>query len=119
MDRPNPRQAEQAEHQFRQYFYHLHNADAELARMAEFISAREWPTVILLFGDHLPALSAAYKELGFKNGRVPRAEKGISHDDIDNAADQYDLFIIVAHDSAVCPRSGLSPFFAHLGLREW
>lgn len=66
-----------AEKEFRQYFYHLSNADAELARMVELINARERPTVMLFFGDHLPGLETVYAELGFKDGQGPRAQETV------------------------------------------
>lgn len=67
--------AESAADEFRQYFYHLRNADVELARMVDLINQRERPTVMLFFGDHLPGLAKVYQSLRFKNGKGPREQE--------------------------------------------
>jgi len=54
--------------QMRNYIYHMRHADEELGRLAELLKQRERPTLLLFYGDHLPALTAAYDKLGFVNG---------------------------------------------------
>ncbi|MEZ5462075.1 MAG: LTA synthase family protein [Dokdonella sp.] len=52
----------------RGYFYHLENADRELGRLAEALRGRSRPSLLLFYGDHLPALPRIYSELGFEDG---------------------------------------------------
>ncbi len=54
--------------QLQDYTNGLYNADAMLGTLAEWIAAREKPTVLVFFGDHLPSLGAnwkAYMETGY------------------------------------------------------
>ena len=44
------------------------DADRSLARLIEWASNRERPTVIAFFGDHLPPLGPVYQETGFLEG---------------------------------------------------
>src|SRR5690606_13941135 len=46
------------------------DADRELKRLIDWAQARERPTVIALFGDHLPPLGPVYVETGFLNDNV-------------------------------------------------
>ncbi|MDF3980519.1 LTA synthase family protein [Luteibacter sp. PPL201] len=57
-----------AKMQLRNYIYHMRRADAELGRLAEQLKQRERPTLLLFYGDHLPALVEAYDKLGFTDG---------------------------------------------------
>ncbi|HET9836363.1 MAG TPA: sulfatase-like hydrolase/transferase [Rhodanobacteraceae bacterium] len=50
------------------YLYHLRHADAQLGRLAEVLSHRARPTLLLFYGDHLPALGQAFEINGFKDG---------------------------------------------------
>lgn len=52
-----------------QYIYHARNALAELNKVWEFVQERERKTVLLFFGDHLPALIEPFQALGFDDGR--------------------------------------------------
>lgn len=54
--------------QLRNYVYHMRHADAELGRLADLLAKRERPTLLLFYGDHLPALTEAYDKLGFVDG---------------------------------------------------
>ncbi|MDR6937119.1 LTA synthase family protein [Luteibacter sp. 3190] len=54
--------------QVRNYIYHMRHADAELGRLAELLKQRERPTLLLFYGDHLPALTEAFDTLGFVDG---------------------------------------------------
>lgn len=60
---------EAASYQFRNYLYHLRNADRELGRLVDALRARQRPFVLLFFGDHLPAFNGVYEKLGFVDGR--------------------------------------------------
>ncbi len=60
--------------EFRNYLYHLHNADRELGRLLEGLHARGRPFVLLFFGDHLPAFNGVYEQLEFADGRDARQQ---------------------------------------------
>jgi phosphoglycerol transferase MdoB-like AlkP superfamily enzyme len=60
--------SEDAELQLRNYIYHMRHADAELGRLAALLKQRERPTLLLFYGDHLPALVETYDKAGFVNG---------------------------------------------------
>ncbi len=47
------------------YVYHLQHADRELGRLADLLAGRERPTLLLFYGDHLPALTDTYHSTGF------------------------------------------------------
>jgi phosphoglycerol transferase MdoB-like AlkP superfamily enzyme len=47
------------------YTSHLLNGDDALADFAQTLMARKRWTLLLFYGDHLPALNAAYSDLGF------------------------------------------------------
>jgi len=51
------------------YLYHMQHADAELGRLAKLLQQRSRPTLLLFYGDHLPALTDAYNVTGFVNGQ--------------------------------------------------
>jgi phosphoglycerol transferase MdoB-like AlkP superfamily enzyme len=59
---------------WRNYLYHLGNADAQFARLVEAMRRRGRPFVVAMFGDHLPSLGGAYETLGFVNGEGPRKQ---------------------------------------------
>jgi phosphoglycerol transferase MdoB-like AlkP superfamily enzyme len=50
------------------YIYHIRHADHELGRLADTLSQRDRPTLIVFFGDHLPAIVPAFQAAGFRNG---------------------------------------------------
>ncbi|MBK6377718.1 MAG: LTA synthase family protein [Xanthomonadales bacterium] len=52
----------------RGYFYHLEIADRQLARLVEALRERSRPSILLFYGDHLPALPKVYSDLGFDDG---------------------------------------------------
>jgi phosphoglycerol transferase MdoB-like AlkP superfamily enzyme len=72
--------------ELRNYLVLAQNADRQLARLAEAVSRRTRPTLLLFYGDHLPALSAAFGEVGFADGRTP-AEQTVPWLLLDNRAD--------------------------------
>ena len=51
------------------YLYHLQHADGELGRLADLLARRERPTLLLFYGDHLPALTDTYHDTGFVDGQ--------------------------------------------------
>ncbi|GAP65510.1 phosphoglycerol transferase [Mizugakiibacter sediminis] len=57
-----------ARRELQNYLYHLRHADAELGRLAAALAQRPRPTLLLFYGDHLPALVDAYRALGFVDG---------------------------------------------------
>ncbi|RDS80145.1 LTA synthase family protein [Dyella monticola] len=58
------------------YLYHMQHADAELGRLAALLAKRSRPTLLLFYGDHLPALTEAYRETGFVNGQDMLSQAG-------------------------------------------
>jgi phosphoglycerol transferase MdoB-like AlkP superfamily enzyme len=50
------------------YLYHLQHADAELGRLVKLLGQRKRPSLLLFYGDHLPALSNSYQITGFVDG---------------------------------------------------
>lgn len=51
------------------YLLHLRHGDRALATFAAALLARTRPTLLLVYGDHLPALPRVYEQLGFDDGR--------------------------------------------------
>ncbi len=49
---------------FANYLHHLRNTDRMIGRLAELVRAAGVPTLLLLLGDHLPALPEVFAELG-------------------------------------------------------
>ncbi len=58
------------------YLYHIHHADQELGRLADVLARRERPTLLLFYGDHLPALGNAFQSAGFVDGGTMLSEPG-------------------------------------------
>ncbi|MEO6966913.1 MAG: LTA synthase family protein [Rhodanobacteraceae bacterium] len=58
------------------YLYHLRHADAQLGRLAAALTHRSRPTLLLFYGDHLPALGQAFEVNGFKDGGDQLAQTG-------------------------------------------
>src|SRR5579875_2082693 len=52
----------------RNYIYHMQHADQQLGRLIDTLAQRKRRTLVLFFGDHLPALVPAYQQAGFRNG---------------------------------------------------
>ncbi len=51
------------------YLYHLKHADAELGRLVTRLAQRQRPSLVLFYGDHLPALTNSFHSIGFVDGR--------------------------------------------------
>lgn len=58
------------------YLYHMQHADAELGRLAQLLAQRSRPTLLLFYGDHLPALTDAYRTAGFVDGQDMLSQAG-------------------------------------------
>ncbi|NUO72437.1 MAG: LTA synthase family protein [Frateuria sp.] len=59
------------------YLYHARHADAELGRLAKLLAQRGRPTLLLFYGDHLPALSNSYAITGFVDNGDMLREPGV------------------------------------------
>jgi phosphoglycerol transferase MdoB-like AlkP superfamily enzyme len=59
---------------FRNYLYHLDNADHALGRLAEALAHRNRRSLLLFYGDHLPALPRVYASVGFDDGAAETAQ---------------------------------------------
>lgn len=55
--------------QLQNYIYHIRHADQQLGRFADVLAKRKRPTLIVFFGDHLPAIVPAFQQAGFRNGK--------------------------------------------------
>ncbi|MBB6184460.1 LTA synthase family protein [Oleiagrimonas soli] len=55
--------------QLQNYIYHIRHADQQLGRLADTLAKRKRPTLIVFFGDHLPAIVPAFQQAGFRNGQ--------------------------------------------------
>jgi len=62
------------EYWLRNYLYLLEDADHELGRLADALQHRKRRTLLLFYGDHLPALPTVYHQLGFVDGRGPKEQ---------------------------------------------
>ncbi|RDI97004.1 LTA synthase family protein [Dyella solisilvae] len=58
------------------YLYHMQRADQELGRLAALLARRERPTLLLFYGDHLPALTDTYRVTGFVDGKDMLSQAG-------------------------------------------
>ena len=65
---------EGGEYWMRNYLYLLEDADHELGRLADALQKRKRRTLLLFYGDHLPALPPVYQEIGFVDGKGPKAQ---------------------------------------------
>lgn len=55
--------------QLRNYLYHIHHADQQLGRLVDTLRQRKRRTIVLFFGDHLPALVSVFQKTGFRDGQ--------------------------------------------------
>ncbi|HEY8683179.1 MAG TPA: LTA synthase family protein, partial [Rhodanobacter sp.] len=58
------------------YLYHIGHADAELGRLVTWLAQRKRPSLVLFYGDHLPALSDSYQITGFVDGQDMLSQAG-------------------------------------------
>jgi phosphoglycerol transferase MdoB-like AlkP superfamily enzyme len=61
----------QADDEYRNYAYHIHNADHEMGRLWDYLVARKKPFILVFYGDHLPGLPATYKAAGGFDDGIP------------------------------------------------
>ena len=54
--------------EYRNYAYHIRNADQQLGRLWKFLAGRHRPYVLMFYGDHLPYLQHVYKQSPFDDG---------------------------------------------------
>lgn len=59
----------EGEEEFRYYLSHLIHGDRALGEFAAKLLARPRWTILLFYGDHLPALNTAFRDIGFDDGR--------------------------------------------------
>jgi phosphoglycerol transferase MdoB-like AlkP superfamily enzyme len=59
------------------YLYHARHADAELGRLVRLLARRDRPTLLLFYGDHLPALTNSFNATGFVDGGDMLSEPGV------------------------------------------
>ncbi len=59
------------------YLYHLKHADAELGRLVAWLAKRQRPSLVLFYGDHLPALTSSFRITGFVDGHDMLRQAGI------------------------------------------
>lgn len=57
-----------AARELRGYLHHLANADRSLGRLVDALQRRARRTLLLFYGDHLPALPDVYDSAGFDDG---------------------------------------------------
>ena len=58
----------------RNYLYMAEDADRELGRLADALQKRKRRTLLLFYGDHLPALPPVYQQIGFADGLGPKTQ---------------------------------------------
>jgi phosphoglycerol transferase MdoB-like AlkP superfamily enzyme len=54
--------------EYRNYMYHIEDADRQLGRLWNFLESRKRPYILAFYGDHLPGLQHVYN-IGFDNDR--------------------------------------------------
>jgi phosphoglycerol transferase MdoB-like AlkP superfamily enzyme len=59
------------------YLYHIKHADAELGRLVTWLAKRQRPSLVLFYGDHLPALTNSFHIAGFVDGGDMLSQAGI------------------------------------------
>jgi phosphoglycerol transferase MdoB-like AlkP superfamily enzyme len=60
--------------EFKNYLYHIRNADLELGRLHDYLEERNKPYILVFYGDHLPSFNSLYKEVTFKNNLPGRSQ---------------------------------------------
>ena len=65
---------EDARHELRAYLWHVIDGDRALGEFADQLLARQRPTYLVIYGDHLPALKATYPHVDFVDGNGPKAQ---------------------------------------------
>lgn len=60
-----PRLSAEGHLSFAHYLRHLHSANSMIRRLTDMVIAAETPTLLLLVGDHLPSMTALFREIAF------------------------------------------------------
>jgi len=81
----------------RNLLYHLDNADRSLGDLADALMQRPRRTLLLFYGDHLPAMPRSYRHLGFRDGAA--------------AALQPAVWLLLDSADATATRSDSASFF--------
>ncbi|HUW52822.1 MAG TPA: LTA synthase family protein [Rhodanobacter sp.] len=66
-----------AKRELQNYLYHIGHADAELGRLVSWLARRKRPSLVLFYGDHLPALTNIYQATGFVDGKGMLSQTGV------------------------------------------
>jgi phosphoglycerol transferase MdoB-like AlkP superfamily enzyme len=64
-----PKVTGEAKKELQNYIYHIRHADQQLGRFADALAKRNRPTLLVFFGDHLPAIVPAFQQAGFHDGK--------------------------------------------------
>jgi len=67
----------EADDEYRNYAYHIHNADHELGRIWDYLVARKKPFILVFYGDHLPGLPTTYKAAGGFDDGIPGEQQPV------------------------------------------
>lgn len=62
-----------ARQELHDYLVRARHADEAFGRLRSALQQRKRPTMVVIYGDHLPALSQTYGQLCFKDARSPEA----------------------------------------------
>ncbi|WP_282352655.1 LTA synthase family protein [Pseudomonas sp. PS01303] len=65
----------EAQSELQTYMGHIHNADAQLGRLHDYLEKRNKPYILAFYGDHLPSFVSVYNELSFKNGLPAKSQQ--------------------------------------------
>lgn len=60
--------------ELRRYLWHVRDGDRALGDLLDQLLGCDRPTVVAVYGDHLPALKRTYPQLEFDDGRSPRSQ---------------------------------------------
>jgi hypothetical protein len=60
--------------ELRRYLWHVRHGDQALGQLLSSLLARERPTLVAVYSDHMPGLSATWRHVEFDNGKRQRAQ---------------------------------------------
>jgi len=61
--------------ELQKYLYHVQHGQHALAALANAVMRRKQPTLLVVYGDHLPAFRAVFKQARFANGLPAKAQR--------------------------------------------
>lgn len=70
-----PALSRDAHREFQEFVYHNNNTESAVSAVFDMIKMRSTPTLLLIFGDHLPILPKTYSSLEFDNELKPFQQK--------------------------------------------